>query len=69
MVAAVSSICFLSNRAIPDFERLFLTPQQVDFEACGKLFGVLYKNVSGLDEFRATLDSWSGTGGIHLLEV
>ena len=53
----------------PYFERLFLTPQQVDFEACGKLFGVLYKNVSGLDEFRATLDSWSGTGGIHLLEV
>ena len=53
----------------PYFERLFLTPQQVDFEACGKLFGVLYKNVSSLDEFRATLDSWSGTGGIHLLEV
>lgn len=53
----------------PYFERLFLTPQYVDFEACGKLFGVLYKNVSGLDEFRATLDSWSGTGGIHLLEV
>lgn len=55
--------------ADPYFERLFLTPQAVDFEAVAKAFGVLYKKAKGLDDFRNTLDSWNGTPGVHLLEV
>lgn len=53
----------------PYFERLFLTPQSVDFEAAAKAFGVLYKRATSLKDFRDTLDAWEGDAGIHLLEV
>lgn len=55
--------------ADPYFERLFLTPQLVDFEAAAKAFGLLYKKAADLEDFRNTLDSWTGTQGVHLLEV
>lgn len=55
--------------ADPYFERLFLTPQLVDFEAAAKAFGLLYKKATDLEDFRNTLDSWAGTQGVHLLEV
>lgn len=55
--------------ADPYFERLFLTPQLVDFEAAAKAFGLLYKKATDLEDFRNTLDSWNGTQGVHLLEV
>lgn len=55
--------------ADPYFERLFLTPQLVDFESAAKAFGLLYKKVTDLEDFRNTLDSWTGTQGVHLLEV
>lgn len=53
----------------PYFERLFLTPQKVDFEAAAAAFGVLYKRVEGLEAFRTTLSKWNSNPGIHLLEV
>lgn len=53
----------------PYFERLFLTPQIVDFESAAQAFNVLYKRVENLEDFRNTLDSWNGTQGVHLLEV
>lgn len=53
----------------PYFERLFVTPQLVDFEAAAKAFGLLYKKATDLEDFRNTLDSWTGTQGVHLLEV
>ena len=53
----------------PYFERLFLTPQAVDFAQAAQAFGVLYKKAAGLDDFRNTLASWNGTQGVHLLEV
>ena len=55
--------------ADPYFERLFLTPQVIDFEAAARTFGVLYKKAGSLEDFRNTLDSWNGTPGVHLLEV
>lgn len=53
----------------PYFERLFLTPQAINFEKAAQTFGVLYKKADGLDDFRNTLKSWNGTQGVHLLEV
>jgi 2-succinyl-5-enolpyruvyl-6-hydroxy-3-cyclohexene-1-carboxylate synthase len=55
--------------ADPYFERLFLTPQAVDFQAAAKAFEVLYKKAADLEDFRNTLEKWNGTHGVHLLEV
>ena len=51
------------------FERLFLTPQDVDFAAMAAAFGVPYAKVTSLNTFdqayRASLD----VAGISLVEV
>jgi 2-succinyl-5-enolpyruvyl-6-hydroxy-3-cyclohexene-1-carboxylate synthase len=53
----------------PYFERLFLTPQAVNFEAAAQAFGVAYKKATSLESFRKTLNAWNGEAGIHLVEV
>ena len=53
----------------PYFERLFLTPQSVDFQAASAAFNVLYQRATSLQAFCDTLKAWNGQPGIHLLEV
>lgn len=53
----------------PYFQRLFLTPQVVDFEKAAAAFEVPYKKVEHLDDFRSVLEGWNGERGIHLVEV
>ena len=55
--------------AEPYFERLFLTPQQVNFEHAAAAFGVPYRRATTLDEFTETYRALLGTPGISLLEV
>ena len=55
--------------AEPYFERLFLTPQQVDFEHAVAAFGVPYRRATTLDEFAQAYRSLLGTPGISVLEI
>lgn len=53
----------------PYFERLFLTPQQVDFCQAAQAFGVNAVRVQSVEEFRsAAQDAW-GVPGISLIEI
>ena len=51
------------------FERLFLTPQQVDFCAAAKAFGVPAQKTETLAEFREVLQESFGVPGVSLIEV
>ena len=53
----------------PYFERLFLTPQQVDFTQAASAFGVPAQTVKTLDEFRAACEEHFGIPGISIIEV
>lgn len=55
--------------AEPWFERLFLTPQQVDFSCAAAAFGVPYRLAQGLGEFDEAYAGMLGTPGASLLEV
>lgn len=51
------------------FERLFLVPQDVDFEHAARAFGVTYRRASTVEEFGAAYRSLLGRPGISLVEV
>lgn len=51
------------------FERLFLTPQQVNFAAAAEAFGVAYRSVASVSEFRGACREFMGKPGISLVEV
>ena len=51
----------------PYFERLFLTPQQVDFGPICQGFGVPYTAASTLEEFERALDANLGVPGISFI--
>ncbi|HIW75578.1 MULTISPECIES: 2-succinyl-5-enolpyruvyl-6-hydroxy-3-cyclohexene-1-carboxylic-acid synthase [Gordonibacter] len=51
------------------FERLFLTPQDVNFEAAAQAFAVRYQRTRSLAEFDAAYKNALGTPGITLIEV
>lgn len=51
------------------FERLFLTPQQVDLTAAARAFGVPAQTVSTVDDFRGACRAAWGVPGITLIEV
>lgn len=51
------------------FERLFLTPQDVNFEAAAQAFAVPYRRTETLGTFDAAYDELLGTPGISLIEV
>lgn len=53
----------------PYFERLFLTPQQVDFVQAASAFGVPAQTVNSLDEFRTACKEYFGVPGVSLIEV
>lgn len=53
----------------PYFERLFLTPQQVDFEKAAASFGVPARSASCVEGFREALDESFGTPGLSLIRV
>ena len=51
----------------PYFERLFLTPQQVDFGPICQGFGVPYTAASTLEKFERALDANLGVPGISFI--
>ena len=53
----------------PYFERLFLTPQDVDFAAAARAFGVPYRRATSVDTFERAYCAALGTPGITLIEV
>ncbi len=53
----------------PYFERLFLTPQDVDFRAAAQAFGVPYRAAGTAEAFDEAYRELLGTSGISLIEV
>ncbi|MEF9875460.1 MAG: thiamine pyrophosphate-binding protein [Gordonibacter sp.] len=53
----------------PYFERLFLTPQDVDFAAAAQAFGVPYRCAETVPAFEEAYRNLLGTPGISLIEV
>ena len=53
----------------PYFERLFLTPQDVDFQAAAQAFGVPYRAAGTAEAFDEAYRELLGTSGISLIEV
>lgn len=53
----------------PYFERLFLTPQNVDFGAAAQAFGVAHAKAKSVADFTTIFTYWLGKPGIHLLEI
>ncbi|MGI6590703.1 MAG: 2-succinyl-5-enolpyruvyl-6-hydroxy-3-cyclohexene-1-carboxylic-acid synthase [Eggerthellaceae bacterium] len=53
----------------PYFERLFLTPQQVDFGPIAQGFGVPYSQAETVEDFAASYRAAQGVRGISLIEV
>lgn len=53
----------------PYFDRLFLTPQKVDFAAAARAFGVPARTVHTVAEFTEAFTEFQGTAGIYLIEV
>ena len=53
----------------PYFERIFLTPQNLDFESAAKTFSIPYKRASSVEQFEKALDCFMGCAGIHLIEI
>lgn len=51
------------------FERLFLTPQDIDFAAAAQAFGVPHRAVSTVSAFAEAYGELLGTEGISLIEV
>lgn len=51
------------------FERLFLTPQSVDFKRVADGFGITFRTVSSVNSFRRTYSSLLGEPGISIIEV
>ena len=53
----------------PYFERLFLTPQEVDFQAAAQAFAVPYRRADSVAAFDEAYSELLGTPGISLIEV
>ncbi len=53
----------------PYFERLFLTPQDVDFAAAARAFGVPYRAAASVEELDSAYRDMLGVPGISLLEA
>lgn len=51
------------------FERLFLTPQAVDFKRIADGFGVTHRAVTSVNTFRRTYASLLGEAGINIIEA
>ena len=51
------------------FERLFLTPQDVDFAAAAAAFAVPYRSATSVEDFDKAYRDALGTPGISLIEV
>lgn len=51
------------------FERLFMTPQDVDFKSIAEAFSIPYQQVSTVEEFRLAYNSMVGKPGFHLIDV
>ncbi|MCL2889358.1 MAG: thiamine pyrophosphate-dependent enzyme, partial [Eggerthellaceae bacterium] len=57
------------NSPEPYFERLFLTPQEAQFESIARGFGLPFKQVETVTEFETAYRAFCGQPGLHLIEV
>lgn len=53
----------------PYFERLFMTPQDVDFKCVAEAFSVPYQQVSTVEDFRQAYSAMVGKPGFHLIDI
>ena len=53
----------------PYFERIFLTPQNIDFSAAAQAFSVPYRSVASVEQFEQAFDQFVGHAGIHLIDI
>lgn len=51
------------------FERLFLTPQSLDFELLAQSFSIPYQRAANVADFATSYQEFLGKPGIHLIEV
>ncbi|MFN4326647.1 MAG: 2-succinyl-5-enolpyruvyl-6-hydroxy-3-cyclohexene-1-carboxylic-acid synthase [Azonexus sp.] len=59
----------LPQRALPEFEQGWRTPQAVDFGHAAKAFGITHTRVDALDTLRLALRDALLAGGPHLIEL
>lgn len=58
----------LPQSALPEFERGWLTPQQIDFAAAARSFGIAHNRCSEAGELRVAVCAALQAGGPHLVE-
>ncbi|HEX6401508.1 MAG TPA: thiamine pyrophosphate-dependent enzyme, partial [Actinomycetota bacterium] len=59
----------LPQRALPEHERLFVTPHAVDLEALCRAAGAGHERVERASDLRPALDRAAGAGGLRVVEV
>jgi 2-succinyl-5-enolpyruvyl-6-hydroxy-3-cyclohexene-1-carboxylate synthase len=60
---------FLPQRELPEFEKLFATPQGIEIEMVCEAAGVRYTRVDDMGVLQGALDSAAASGGINVVEV
>ncbi|MDD5297462.1 MAG: 2-succinyl-5-enolpyruvyl-6-hydroxy-3-cyclohexene-1-carboxylic-acid synthase [Rhodocyclaceae bacterium] len=60
---------YLPAAALPDFERVWLTPPGLDFFHAAGAWGIAHRRAETLPDFAAALDSAFAAGGPQLIEV
>jgi len=58
----------LPQRALPEFERGWKTPQNIDFAHAARAFGLSFQRAGSLDALRPALERAFAAGGPHLIE-
>ena len=59
----------LPQAALPEFEKGWRTPQQINFEHAARCFGLSYVRAENLGALRSALSTAIGKGGPHLIEL
>jgi 2-succinyl-5-enolpyruvyl-6-hydroxy-3-cyclohexene-1-carboxylate synthase len=60
---------FTGQAALPEHERLFVTPHGLDLGALAKIARIPHRRIDRMGELEPTLRDAIGAGGLHLLEV
>lgn len=59
----------LPQAGLPEFERAWLTPQQIDFQQAAGTFGLAFSRASDAPTLKDALQQAIAAGGPHLIEV
>jgi len=59
----------LPQAALPEFEKGWRTPQQINFEHAALCFGLSYARAENVGALRSALSTAIGKGGPHLIEL